>query len=560
MFQISNKLNTVTLDPQNPANIIKTGPANSIASEAQALQHLQPTGLVPRVYEFTEGKIIMEQLPGLTVSELYSKHLLTPQILESILTKIERIHALPVDPHPQITTSTVKAWLEHKFRSRMNLCIRPECNYKKHIDLKNNGGAHCCNACKLGNGHGPFCGRWTLNIPHTLLTWLKSYSVSEIKPTHGDPWLANIIYNTNNTIKFIDPRGSCCNINTLLNDKNYDYAKILQSLLGYDHALFNYPHINAAQQAGLLSTYTAHITKLGLNYTTLKYYAQMLMHSSQFFVPDNEAKIRIEKILLIPQIETILVISINVHELTQYVLKQIENIKTYVECDHVIIFNCNEHMYRKLKQMSLPQNIILNPDVINKAWQHGSLFQGIISNMKYALTTIKYSYFMTLSSRNMFYAPMDINHLAAAKFLCANIADFIKNQKARPLKRAPYPSYHEHLQNTLFTKYYINQNLNIKFQLHEGTVYTYNVTANIINFLSDKPKMFTQLINTFSAVEEYATPTIAFYTINPNNMEYNSVRYGRYALRGHGEIPNKANPNNFVNTDKKNFLYKAFRK
>jgi len=293
MFQVSNKLNTVTLDPQNPANIIKTGPATSIASEAQALQALQPTGLVPKVYEFTEGKIVMEYLPGMTVSELYSKGLLTPVIFESILEKIELIHALPLDPHSQITTTTVKAWLLQKFKSRMNLCQRPECNY-----IKSCGSTHCCYLCKIGTGYGHICNKPIPNISHNLLRWLQSYNVSDIKPTHGDPWLANIIFDpTKKTIKFIDPRGSCCDINTLLNDKNYDYAKILQSLLGYDRALFNYGPPESAQQAALLKTYTKHITKRGLNFDTLKIYAQMLMHSSQVFVPDPAAQARIEKIL-----------------------------------------------------------------------------------------------------------------------------------------------------------------------------------------------------------------------------------------------------------------------
>jgi len=32
----------------------------------------------------------------------------------------------------------------------------------RHANNKNNGGTHCCLACKIGNGHGPFCQKRTM--------------------------------------------------------------------------------------------------------------------------------------------------------------------------------------------------------------------------------------------------------------------------------------------------------------------------------------------------------------------------------------------------------------
>ena len=36
-------------------------------------------------------------------------------------------------------------------------CARPECDFEKHPNPKNNGGAHCCNSCRLTGSHGPAC-------------------------------------------------------------------------------------------------------------------------------------------------------------------------------------------------------------------------------------------------------------------------------------------------------------------------------------------------------------------------------------------------------------------
>jgi hypothetical protein len=48
-----------------------------------------------------------------------------------------------------------------KFNYPMNIikekCIRPECNFLKHPDPKNNGGTHCCNFCRTRGTHGLLC-------------------------------------------------------------------------------------------------------------------------------------------------------------------------------------------------------------------------------------------------------------------------------------------------------------------------------------------------------------------------------------------------------------------
>jgi len=36
-------------------------------------------------------------------------------------------------------------------------CMRPGCELLRHNNINNNGGTHCCYACKIDKGHGPLC-------------------------------------------------------------------------------------------------------------------------------------------------------------------------------------------------------------------------------------------------------------------------------------------------------------------------------------------------------------------------------------------------------------------
>lgn len=43
-------------------------------------------------------------------------------------------------------------------------CDRTSCNYTKHTSIDNNGGTHCCRACKIDGAHGPACQRMDFTI------------------------------------------------------------------------------------------------------------------------------------------------------------------------------------------------------------------------------------------------------------------------------------------------------------------------------------------------------------------------------------------------------------
>ena len=56
---------------------------------------------------------------------------------------------------------------------------------------------------------------------------------------HGDPVFTNIIINQYGKIKFIDMRGKLGDQLTIYGDWLYDWAKIYQSIIGYDEILLS---------------------------------------------------------------------------------------------------------------------------------------------------------------------------------------------------------------------------------------------------------------------------------------------------------------------------------
>jgi len=77
-------------------------------------------------------------------------------------------------------------------------------------------------------------------------------TVKECRAIHGDPVLTNVLITNGPSVKFIDMRGRQQDELTVYGDPNYDYAKVLQSLIGYDHILhgekFNPCHSQEIQE------------------------------------------------------------------------------------------------------------------------------------------------------------------------------------------------------------------------------------------------------------------------------------------------------------------------
>ena len=79
-------------------------------------------------------------------------------------------------------------------------------------------------------------------IYNYLINYFEDYEKKKlgiVNIIHGDPVFSNCILNNDNDIKLIDMRGKIDNTLTIYGDIFYDYAKIYQSLLGYDEILLD---------------------------------------------------------------------------------------------------------------------------------------------------------------------------------------------------------------------------------------------------------------------------------------------------------------------------------
>jgi len=81
---------------------------------------------------------------------------------------------------------------------------------------------------------------------------------------HGDLWFSNILFDYNDNFVFIDMKGNLDGSLTVAGDIYYDYAKIYQSLLGFDLCIHG-GHLNPLYSNFLKEVFYDHLLKEGLN-------------------------------------------------------------------------------------------------------------------------------------------------------------------------------------------------------------------------------------------------------------------------------------------------------
>jgi hypothetical protein len=198
-----------------------------------------------------------------------------------------------------------------------------------------------------------------------------------------------------------------------------------------------------------------------------------------------------------------LVISINVHEKPDYFLEQLQNINKFVNVNKKIILNCNDYMYNELLSKEL-ENTIINPTTINKSTFHGSLTQGIISNMNYALNNFDFEYFLVMSSREFFYNSLtEISEIKKHEnFLGAPI----KKRKDYETNEWWYPSIRN---ETKLFKFLQNNEMYFSASAHEGMCFTEETCQYIINFMRSNPEIEIDTYEVNLCVEEFACQSMA---------------------------------------------------
>lgn len=224
-----------------------------------------------------------------------------------------------------------------------------------------------------------------------------------------------------------------------------------------------------------------------------------------------------------------IVISINVHEKPDYLMDQLDNINEYVKFQKfIIILNCNDFMHHQLiskREELSAKNTIINPFPLNKRRFHGSLTQGIISNMKYALENFDFDFFLVMSSREFFYQKLhDYEQILENATECYG-KNYNTNEWHWP-----------RMKNTKLFQYIVNNNLYFSCSAHEGLCLDVECCVNVNKFLIEHPDIESDLYNFNHCVEEFAIQSIC-------------DNYGRYYYIGNGvenTSPDKANKKKFT--------------
>ena len=105
-----------------------------------------------------------------------------------------------------------------------------------------------------------------------------------------------------------------------------------------------------------------------------------------------------------------LLVSINVHELPNFVLLQLRHIRDNLPVEHRILLNCNEEMLHALRATEEAAELC-NPEPLTKRRYHGSLLQGIMRNLELALRRWDFDQVLVLSSRSWFRRPLTLRDL-----------------------------------------------------------------------------------------------------------------------------------------------------
>jgi len=90
-----------------------------------------------------------------------------------------------------------------------------------------------------------------------------SFSVARV--IHGDAWFANILLTPTNELRFVDMRGLISGTPTLNGDSTADWAKLCQSVLGFDEIVFSLPRSPHSYRVKLLNHLANAMRAVGAN-------------------------------------------------------------------------------------------------------------------------------------------------------------------------------------------------------------------------------------------------------------------------------------------------------
>jgi capsule biosynthesis phosphatase len=162
--------------------------------------------LFPKIISSNENMIEIEFCEGINYSTLYVNEILSEDDLDYLLSSIKKIHSYEENDIVHYNYYN----FSDKFIERMSMY-----DYEKFQISKDE-----------------------INKLNENLKLLVDKGFKKVM-IHGDSVFSNIILSKNNNIKFVDVRGLDNGVKTCFGHSLYDYAKIYQSLIGYDEILLD---------------------------------------------------------------------------------------------------------------------------------------------------------------------------------------------------------------------------------------------------------------------------------------------------------------------------------
>lgn len=190
-------------------NIIKT--SKNISGEKFYYKNI-PNNLLsffPRLISYTDDSIVIEKIDGIPLSSIYTNKFLTDDILHRLLDTLSLIHTSCEEN--KINDINIYANYVSKLEERVqsyDYSVFPDFKIRYNKIIKD-------------------------------LRHYENNKLGKIGMIHGDPVFTNILIDLQDNIKFIDMRGLLGSTHSIYGDIFYDYAKIYQSLVGYDFVLMD---------------------------------------------------------------------------------------------------------------------------------------------------------------------------------------------------------------------------------------------------------------------------------------------------------------------------------
>ena len=261
----TNKYNTIELINNN---IVKQGP-KKIKDEYYVYDRLKKlpniSKFFPKCFDFleTDGScsLTLEYIKGVPLYYLFKQNLLTKTILSDVLNIIHQFHSVVLDIN--VTIDQVKNNYIQKLEER----------YAKTEDY-------------------PF--ENSIEVQTKIIEKLKIYTNSErlkIVPfIHGDLWFSNILYTFDRHVKCFDMRGNIDGIQTTNGDPLYDYAKLYQSILGFDSILYGNLVVDNEYRNEIRTFFENEVEKQGIVLDDLKIVTISLISGTLHAIENYETK------------------------------------------------------------------------------------------------------------------------------------------------------------------------------------------------------------------------------------------------------------------------------